>query len=72
MSCRLMDMPEIEREGILAQRQEEMQRFTDKRQLDLLLKLQSGRGGGEENVAKAAKRALCLAVLLIWLPCSLI
>ena len=51
-----MEMSEIEREAILAQRQEEMQRFTDKLQLDLMVKQQSGRGG-EESVSKAAKRA---------------
>ncbi|KAI0752664.1 plus-3-domain-containing protein [Daedaleopsis nitida] len=52
----LLDMSEIDREAILAQRQEEMQRFTDKLQLDLMVKQQSGRGGGEESVSKAAKR----------------
>ncbi len=52
---RLMAKSEIEREAILAQRQEEMQRFTDKRQLDLMVKMQSGRG--DESVSKAAKRA---------------
>ena len=56
---RLMTMSEVEREAILASRQEEMQRFTDKRQLDLMLKLQSGRGGSEETVSKAAKRTFC-------------
>ncbi|KAI0719836.1 plus-3-domain-containing protein [Cerioporus squamosus] len=50
----LMEKSEIEREAILAQRQEEMQRFTDKRQLDLMVKMQSGRG--DESVSKAAKR----------------
>ncbi|TBU25363.1 plus-3-domain-containing protein [Dichomitus squalens] len=53
---RLMDMPEIEREEVLAQRQEELQRFADKRQLDQMLKLRSGAGGGEDAVSKAAKR----------------
>ena len=52
-----MSMPEIDREAILAQRQEEMQRSTDKRQLDLMLKLQSSRSQGEDSVSKAAKRA---------------
>ncbi|KAI0356964.1 plus-3-domain-containing protein [Trametes cingulata] len=54
--ARLMEMSEIDREAILAQRQEEMQRYTDKRQLDHLLKLQSGRGSADESVSKAAKR----------------
>ncbi|KAI0772759.1 plus-3-domain-containing protein [Trametes elegans] len=54
--ARLMDMSEIDREAILAQRLEEMQRYTDKRQLDHLLQLQSGRGSAEESVSKAAKR----------------
>ncbi|KAI0767480.1 plus-3-domain-containing protein [Fomes fomentarius] len=54
--ARLMEMSEIEREAILAQRQDEIQRFTDKRQLDQMFKQQSGRGGAEDNVSKAAKR----------------
>ncbi|KIP10772.1 hypothetical protein PHLGIDRAFT_100587 [Phlebiopsis gigantea 11061_1 CR5-6] len=51
---RLMEMSEIEREDILAQRQEEMQRMQDKRNLDAMLRDRIG--GGDENVAKAAKR----------------
>ena len=50
-----MEMSEIEREDILAQRQEEMQRIQDKRNLDAMLRDRSG-GGGDDNVAKAAKR----------------
>ena len=57
-----MSKSEIEREAILAQRQEEMQRFKDKHQLDLMVKLQSGRGG-DESVSKAAKRAYLLNTL---------
>lgn len=53
--CSLMQMSEIEREDILSQRLEEMQRILDKRNLDQMLKAQSGRNG-EESVAKAAKR----------------
>ncbi|KZT08127.1 plus-3-domain-containing protein [Laetiporus sulphureus 93-53] len=51
---RLMDMSEIDREDILAQRQEELQRIVDKRNLEQMLKAQSGHG--EDSVAKAAKR----------------
>lgn len=47
-------MSEIEREDILAQRQEEMQRIQDKRNLDQMLRERTGRG--EESVSKAAKR----------------
>ncbi|KAI0827453.1 plus-3-domain-containing protein [Trametes gibbosa] len=54
--ARLMEMSEIDREDILAQRQEEMQRYTDKRQLENMLKMQNGRGSAEESVSKAAKR----------------
>ncbi|OCH94623.1 plus-3-domain-containing protein [Obba rivulosa] len=53
---RLMEMPEFDREGILAQRLEEMQRIQDQRNLDQMLKAQSGGRGGEESVSKAAKR----------------
>ena len=49
-----MEMSEIEREDILAQRQEEMQRMQDKRNLDAMLRDRIG--GGDDNVAKAAKR----------------
>ena len=52
--CRLLEMSEIEREDILAQRQEEMQRIQDKRNLEQMLKAQSGHG--DDSVSKAAKR----------------
>ena len=66
----LMEMSEIDREALLAQRQEEMQRFTDKRQLDHMLKMQSGRGSADESVSKAAKRAPHIIYKMIfWLTC---
>jgi RNA polymerase-associated protein RTF1 len=51
---RLLEMPEIEREGVLAQRLEELQRITDKRNLDQMLKAQ--KAGDGESIVKAAKR----------------
>jgi RNA polymerase-associated protein RTF1 len=53
-------MPEIEREGILEQRLEEMQRFQDARNLDQMVKAQKG---GEAEVSKVPKRAR-----LAWTP----
>ncbi|PSR75690.1 hypothetical protein PHLCEN_2v8981 [Hermanssonia centrifuga] len=50
---RLMQKSEIDREDILAQRLEEMQRIQDKRNLDQMLR---ERTGGDETVSKAAKR----------------
>lgn len=47
-------MPEIEREGILEQRLEEMQRFQDARNLDQMVKAQKG---GEAEGSKIPKRA---------------
>lgn len=52
---RLMHMSEVEREDILAQRQEEMQRIQDKRNLDQMFRDRTG--NGEENISKAAKRS---------------
>ena len=49
-----MEMTEIEREDILAQRQEEIQRIQDKRNLDQMLRDRTG--AGDDSVAKAAKR----------------
>ena len=46
-------MPEVEREEILAQRQEELQRIQDKRNLDQMLRDRTG--GGDDSVSKAAK-----------------
>lgn len=58
VSCvRLLDMPEVEREEILAQRQEELQRIQDKRNLDQMFRDRTG--GGEESVSKAAKSKCC-------------
>lgn len=54
-------MPEIEREELLASRQEEMQRLQDKLNLDHMLKAQSG-NVDSEYVSQAAKRE-CLIVL---------
>ena len=47
-------MSEIEREDILAQRQEEMQRIKMRSQLDQMVKDQSGRK--DDSVSKSAKR----------------
>ncbi|TFK52972.1 plus-3-domain-containing protein [Heliocybe sulcata] len=52
----LLSMPEIEREEILAQRLEEMQRIQDKRNLDQMLRAQRNGGIESDSVAKAAKR----------------
>lgn len=49
---RLNDLPEMQREEILAQRQEEMQKRLDAQNLTKLLAAQ------EDSVANAAKRAL--------------
>ncbi|KAF8501300.1 hypothetical protein JB92DRAFT_3124151 [Gautieria morchelliformis] len=53
--ARLLQMPEIEREGLLATRQEELQRRQDKLNLDHMLKVQSG-NVDSEHVSQAAKR----------------
>ncbi|TDL27841.1 plus-3-domain-containing protein [Rickenella mellea] len=52
---KLLEMSEIDREDVLAQRQEELQRIQDKRNLDQMLKAQ--RGEIDDSVSKAAKRA---------------
>ncbi|KAK7683685.1 hypothetical protein QCA50_013061 [Cerrena zonata] len=51
---RLLGLSEIEREDILAQRQEEMQRIKMRSQLDQMVKDQSGRK--DDTVSKSAKR----------------
>lgn len=62
MAYRLNEMPDLEREEILAQRQEEMQGLTDKLNLSRLFAAQTGGGGGggngmaDDSVAMAAKR----------------
>ncbi|KAH9972582.1 hypothetical protein BGW80DRAFT_1313604 [Lactifluus volemus] len=50
----LLGMPEIEREEVIAQRLEELQRIMDKRNLDQMVKAQ--KGGEGDSVAKAAKQ----------------
>lgn len=59
-----MDMSEIEREDILAQRQEEMQRIQDKRNLDAMLRDRSV--AGDENISKAAKREPYFTLHFLW------
>lgn len=61
---RLNEMPEMQREEILAQRQEELQVLTDKLNLTKFLasqrELHGGGGMADDSVAQAAKRAsLC-------------
>ena len=53
-------MPEIEREELLAQRQDELQRITDKRNLDQMLKEQ--KAGDGDSISKTAKRAFTMAL----------
>ena len=48
---RLLSMTEVEREEILAQRQDEMQKIKDRKALDALIAAQQG------DVSSAAKRA---------------
>jgi RNA polymerase-associated protein RTF1 len=55
---RLLEMPEIDREEILAGRLEEMQRLQDKRNLDAMLRIQKGQNDLDDSVAKSAKRGL--------------
>jgi RNA polymerase-associated protein RTF1 len=59
---RLLELPEIEREEILAGRLEEMQRLQDQRNLDAMLRVQKGQAPDlEDSVAKSAKRAFWLS-----------
>jgi RNA polymerase-associated protein RTF1 len=54
-----MDMNEIEREEILAQRLEEMQRLQDQRSLDQLVRMQRGGApAADDSISKSAKREL--------------
>jgi RNA polymerase-associated protein RTF1 len=63
-----MQMSEVEREAILAQRHDEMQQAVDKRNLNQMLKGQAaglGRFNEEDNVSKAAKRVLNLVFAIL-------
>ena len=55
-ACSLMAMSEFEREEILAQRLEQLQRIQDKRNLEKMVKDQSARAAEVDSVSKAAKR----------------
>jgi hypothetical protein len=59
-----MAMSEFEREEILAQRLEQMQRIQDKRNLERMVKDQSARAAEVDSVSKAAKRLSCLRLVL--------
>jgi hypothetical protein len=52
----LMEMSEIEREAILAERKEEQQKMEDQRQVAAMLQARNA-GAGGDSVSKAAKRA---------------
>ena len=63
-----MQLPEIEREAILAQRLEELQRVQDKRNLDQIIRAQRGDTDGVAKAAKRESRELLLATI-IWISC---
>lgn len=50
---RLLQLPEFEREAVLAARSEELQRYRDKVNLENMLRAQSG--GGEESANNRRK-----------------
>ncbi|KAH7915879.1 hypothetical protein BJ138DRAFT_823015 [Hygrophoropsis aurantiaca] len=52
----LLSKSEVEREGIIAQRLEELQRIQDKRSLNAMLRAQKERPGDADSIAKTAKR----------------
>ncbi|KAI6002167.1 hypothetical protein EDD15DRAFT_1591562 [Pisolithus albus] len=53
---RLLAMPEVEREAILAERLEQMQKIQDRRKLQEMIRQQKGSSNDAESVSKAAKR----------------
>lgn len=53
---RLLGMSEVDRENILAERQEQMQKIQDRRKLQEMIKQQKNGSGDTDAVAKAAKR----------------
>ncbi|KAI6026028.1 hypothetical protein EDC04DRAFT_2721634 [Pisolithus marmoratus] len=53
---RLLGMPEVEREAILAERLEQMQKIQDRRKLQEMIRQQKGASNDADNVSKAAKR----------------
>lgn len=57
-----MQLPEIERESILGDRLEEMQRIIDKRAVEQLVKEQNKKGDGD-GVSKPAKRNQSLQIV---------
>jgi RNA polymerase-associated protein RTF1 len=57
---RLMELSEIEREEIIAQRLEERQRLVDKANLNRLFKASAAAEKEKDSVSKAAKRELAI------------
>lgn len=60
-----MQMPEIEREEILSQRLEELQKIQDKKAISRMARM--GTRGEADSVSKAAKRPCCTTYLVF--PC---
>lgn len=56
ISYSLENLPEIERENILASRLEEMQKFKDSQALDAMFKTAHGGDDEEEDDSRARKR----------------
>lgn len=53
---RLLAMPEVEREAILTERLEQMQKIQDRRRLQEMIRQQKGASNDADSVSKAAKR----------------
>ncbi|KAI6126770.1 hypothetical protein F5141DRAFT_997060, partial [Pisolithus sp. B1] len=53
---RLLAMPEVEREAILAERLEQMQKIQDRRKLQEMIRQQKSSSNDADSVSKAAKR----------------
>ena len=57
-------MSEIEREAILAERQEQIQKIQDRRKLQEMIRQQKGASNDADSVSKAAKRIQCFIASL--------
>ncbi|KAI6150019.1 hypothetical protein EDD17DRAFT_1201733 [Pisolithus thermaeus] len=55
-TTRLLAMPEVEREAILAERLEQMQKIQDRRKLQEMIRQQKSSSNDADSVSKAAKR----------------
>jgi RNA polymerase-associated protein RTF1 len=67
LTSRLLDLPEIERESILASRLEEMQKYKESLQLDAMFKMVADKDEDDDDDHPRKRQSECGLPLCWWI-----